>query len=137
LKGVWKERDFVNSLDYWVVNTIDFDPNDWHGQTEIANRTTVRDSNNVPDLGYRFYFDTQYDWDTKILTYFPNEGYFLITDQFHTAKADFFFLAIMDYFRQPKDRLTFSTNGKTMNCLEIYEYDNNFEPHMTDYIRVI
>jgi len=130
LEGVWEERSFVDSLDYWVVNTIDFDRNGTYQA-----RTTVRDSENGPDLGHRFYFDTKYDWDTKILTYFPNEGYFLNTSKFYTPKAKLV-LAIMCYFRQPKAQLTFSADGKTMNYLEIFEYDLNFEPHVANYIRV-
>ena len=54
-------------MDYWVVNTLEF-----KNDSLYQFRTTVRDSETGPDLGYRFYYDDSYGWDGKTFFYSPD-----------------------------------------------------------------
>lgn len=135
LVGTWEIRHLVDSVDYWVVNTLEF-----KNDSVYQFRTTVRESETGPDLGYRFYYDDSYEWDGITLTYSPDLAAWIDyrEEAFYVPKQELL-AGIIDYFRIPTATISFMDNRTRMifqeNCpKEILSCDVPFE--VLEYIKV-
>lgn len=110
LVGNWETRYFVDSVDYWVVNTLEF-----KNDSVYQFRTTVRDSEIGPDLGYRVYYDDRYEWDGMTFKYLPDLAYWIDhrEEGFYVPKQELM-AGIYDYFYQPTAKITFVDNNKKL-----------------------
>ncbi|WP_192347723.1 hypothetical protein [Algoriphagus sp. Y33] len=110
LVGTWENRYFVDSVDYWVVNTLEF-----KNDSVYQFRTTVRDFETGPDLGYRSYYDDGYEWDGSTFIYSPD-----LTSWIDYREEDFYVPkeelvdGIVDYFRIPTATISFVDNRTKM-----------------------
>ncbi|PZX53280.1 hypothetical protein [Algoriphagus chordae] len=110
LVGNWEARYYVDSVDYWVVNTLEF-----KNDSVYQFRTTVRDSETGPDLGYRMYYDDRYEWDGMTFKYLPDLASWIDhrEEAFYVPKQELL-AGIMDYFYQPTARITFVENKEKL-----------------------
>ncbi|MEP0710938.1 hypothetical protein [Algoriphagus sp.] len=110
LVGSWESRYFVDSVDYWVVNTLEF-----KNDSVYQFRTTVRDSEAGPDLGYRMYYDDRYEWDGMNFKYLPDLAYWIDykEEAFYVPQQELR-AGIIDYFHQPIARITFIDNKERL-----------------------
>ncbi len=135
LVGTWENRSFVDSVNYWVVNTLEF-----KNDSVYQYRTTVRDSENGPDLGYRFFYDDNYEWNGNTFTYSPDLAAWIDhrEEDFYVPKQELL-AGIIDFFGIPTAAISFRDNRTKMiyqeNCpKEFLPCDVPFES--VEYIRV-
>ncbi len=135
LSGTWEDRFYVDSVDYWVVNTLEFKP-----ENQYQFRTTVRQTETGSDLGYRFYYDDSYEWDGETFSYSPDLASWIDhrEENFYVPKEELN-AGIIDYARMPTASLIFEENNTKMifqeNCPEdILPCEDPFESK--EYIRV-
>ncbi|WP_057939629.1 hypothetical protein [Algoriphagus resistens] len=119
LSGIWEERFYVDSVGYWVVNTLEF-----KSDNEYQFRTTVREVEAGPDLGYRFYYDDSYTWDGETFSYSPDLASWIDhrEENFYVPKEELN-AGIIDYVRMPTASLVFEANNTKMIFQEICPED--------------
>ncbi|WP_339707798.1 hypothetical protein [Algoriphagus aquimarinus] len=122
LIGAWENREYVDSLNYWIVERYDF-VNDSTYDINV----TVRETEGGEDLGYRFITRGWYDYKGEDFTYYYAdvlmiEDYFLREGNELFAPKDDLRAVIVDFFREPTASLTFSSDRKQFvfqdECLE-------------------
>jgi len=103
LDGVWEQRVYVDSVDFWVVNSFEFKAN-----LTYQFRTTVRKTASGEDLGFRYVHDDSYTWDGINFIYFPNIVNWIDTrgKAFYVQKQELL-LGTIDYQYAPEASLTF------------------------------
>ena len=138
--GTWENRVFVDSLDYWFVESYMF-KNDSIFDIEW----TVRQTETGPDLGYRMIATSWYNLDENIFKYYYSDVLFYwrvdndSAPTYYVPKGDLQ-PAVVDFFRIPEGILTFTADKRKFefreNCIQ-------FDPDMEcvqlpskEYIRV-
>lgn len=111
LIGTWENRVFVDSLDYWFVESYSF-KNDSIFDLEL----TVRQTETGPDLGYRMISTSWYDLEGSTFKYYYSDAliYFGIDSEGlmkYFAPKEELKPGIVDFFRIPEGTLTFSSDG--------------------------
>lgn len=124
LIGAWENREYVDSLNYWIVERYDF-VNDSTYDINI----TVRESETGKDLGYRFVTRGWYDLQANDFTFTYSEVYQIKNyyipsrDDLYAPKNELRFSEI-DFSDTPTANLTFSSDRKQFDllakCLEYY-----------------
>ena len=137
LSGVWEERNYVDSVDFWVVNTLEF-----KNDSEFQFRTTVRETETGNDLGYRFYYDDTYDWDGKTFNYSPDMAFWIDyrEEKFYTKKEDLK-AGVIDFVSWPSANITFVEGNSKLIFQNICtstnaDYCENAQYPEREYIRV-
>lgn len=120
LIGVWENRVYVDSIDYWIVETYDFVNDSTYDIT-----VTVRESEMGNDLGYRFVSRGWYDLQADNFQYYYSyalmiENHFVASinaDKVYAPKEELMAIVI-DFFRKPTANLTFSSDRKQFEFLD-------------------
>lgn len=120
LVGTWENRVFVDSLDVWFVETMEF-KNDSIFDLNI----TVREFEKGPDLGYRFKTTAWYSLSKNELTYYYSDCSWLnFSEQRLFADEEDLLLGVVDFFDRPKVELLFSPSRKSFilpqGCLALF-----------------
>lgn len=124
LIGSWENRVYIDSIDYWVVQTYDFVNDSTYDIIE-----TVRETEDGEDLGFRFVSRGWYDLQGESFTYYYSDvlmldNYFMdsINPGNLYAPKEELKAFIIDFFREPTAKLSFSASGKEFvfldECLE-------------------
>jgi len=117
LIGAWENREYVDSLNYWIVERYDF-VNDSTYDINV----TVRESETGKDLGYRFATRGWYNLQANDFTFTYSEmyqikNYYLPSrDNLYAPKNELRFSEI-DFSDTPTANLTFSSDGKQFELL--------------------
>ncbi|SEF77563.1 hypothetical protein [Algoriphagus boritolerans] len=140
LIGTWEKREFVDSLDLWFVDIMEF-KND--SIFEIS--SIVRDSETGPTLGYTLVATSWYNLDGDTFKYYYSDAlmHFYLPGQddavLYVPKAELK-PVILDFFRKPEGVLTFSSDRRMFllqpNCLIINEENDCVQFPVKEYIRV-
>lgn len=64
LIGIWEHREFVDSLDVWYVETLDF-----KNDSVFEQYLTVRQTEEGANLGYRQYSEAKYSQDAERVSF--------------------------------------------------------------------
>jgi hypothetical protein len=120
LVGKWENRVFIDSLDVWFVETMEF-KNDSIFDLNI----TVRQSETGPDLGYRFMTTAWYSLGENELTY-----YYSFSSWLNYGEKRLFVdeedleAGIVDFFQRPKVEFQFGSNRRSFilpqGCLALF-----------------
>lgn len=141
LIGTWEKREFVDSLDLWFVDIMEF-KND--SIFEISG--VVRDSETGPTLGYTLVATSWYNFDGNTFKYYYSDA--LIHFYFPMGEEDAVRYVpkselkpvIIDFFRKPEGVLTFSSDRRIFqlqpNCFVINEERDCVQFPLEEYIRV-
>jgi hypothetical protein len=135
LVGTWETYYFIDSVDYWVVNSLEF-----KNDSVYQFRTTVRESEKGPDLGYRLVYDDRYEWDGIMFTYSPDLAYWidLRSEKFYAPKEELS-AGIIDIFSQITARISFVQNKTKMIFQDVCSENSlgcSIEILTTEYVRV-
>lgn len=136
--GTWESRVFVDSLDLWFVETLEF-KNDSIFDLTI----TVRELETGPDLGFRLVTTSWYNLEGDTFKYYYSDVlmYFGHHEEapLYVPKSELN-AGIVDFFRIPEGILTFSSDRRRFqfqeNCLTINPSIACFEFPVKEYIRV-
>lgn len=118
LIGAWENREYVDSLDLWFVESYMF-KNDSVFDVE----RTVRQTETGPDLGYQMISTSWYNLEGSTFKYYYSDALIYFggdsdgTRVYFASKEDLK-PAIIDFFRIPEGTLTFSADGRTFNFQE-------------------
>lgn len=108
LIGTWENRNYVDSLELWFVNTYNF-----RNDSIFDITSTVRETEIGNDLGYRLISTAWYNLESDIFQYYYDDGLFHFgggeDDPLYVPKKDLK-PGIIDFFRIPKGKLTFSND---------------------------
>lgn len=139
LIGTWEKREFVDSLDLWFVDVMEFKNDSIFDLTSI-----VRDTETGPTLGYRMVTTSWYNLDGETFTYYYSGGLFYFgpwdrDKPFYVAKSELR-PGVIDFFRRPEGVLTFSDNRRKFQFLEnCFSFNNEgdcLQLPIKEYIRV-
>lgn len=138
LMGTWEHREFVDSLNIWIVETKEF-KNDSVFDLSI----TVRESETGPDLGYRMITTSWFNLEGDTFKYYFSDAltYFRNSEDapLYVPKSELR-AGIFDFFRIPEGVLTFSSDRRRFqfqeNCLVINPDAACLEFPVKEYIRV-
>jgi hypothetical protein len=113
LIGVWENRVYVDSTDYWIITSLDFETD-----STYENRITIRKKENGPDLGYRFVMPVRYTIDGSRIAYSFDIARWIDTrgPLPYAPKEDLIF-GFADYWGQPMATLTFYNQMKELDFL--------------------
>ncbi|WP_111671666.1 hypothetical protein [Algoriphagus litoralis] len=139
LIGTWEKREFVDSLDLWFVDVLEFKNDSIFDLT-----TVVRDMETGPTLGYRMITTAWYRLEGANFTYYYSDGLF------HSAPLDGEFPfyvpqselrpGVIDFFIKPEGVLTFSSDRRMFqfqpNCFAFKEGQDCFQFPLEEYVRV-
>ena len=120
LVGTWENRVFIDSLDVWFVETMEF-KNDSIFDLNI----TVRESETGPDLGYRFMTTAWYSLGKNELTYYYSNCSWLNFGErrIYGAQKDLV-NGVVDFFQRPKVEFLLSPSRKSFilpqGCLALF-----------------
>lgn len=116
LMGTWENRNFVDSLDLWFVETMEFKNDSIFDLTQ-----SFRNSEMGQDLGYRLMATSWYNFKDSTFKYYYSEGIF----HFSTPRNPALYVpkselrvGVIDIFRIPEGVLTFLSNGKKFRFQE-------------------
>lgn len=118
--GTWENRVFIDSLDVWFVETMEF-KNDSIFDLNI----TVRELETSRDLGYRFKTTAWYSLDDNQLTYYFSGSSWLDFNEkrIYVAQKDLV-NGFVDFFRRPKVEFQLSSDRKSFTlpegCLALF-----------------
>ncbi|MGM0946429.1 MAG: hypothetical protein ACQEW9_14685 [Bacteroidota bacterium] len=106
LIGTWENRTYVDSLDYWFVESYTF-----KNDSIFDLKTTVRDLEAGTDLGYRMTSTAWYNLEGDVFQYYYSDAliYFAFRpdDPLFVPKEDLR-AVVIDFFRVPKGKLSFT-----------------------------
>lgn len=105
LIGTWESRVYVDSLDYWFVESYAF-KNDSIFDIEW----TVRNTETGPDLGYRMTAASWYELEEDTFKYYYSDV-LMEFESLYVPKEELK-PAIVDFFRIPQATLTFSQDRR-------------------------
>ena len=136
LIGDWENRVYVDSLDYWFVQSYRFVNESTYDIIE-----TVRRTEGGEDLGYRLITRGWYDYKGEDFTYYYDDV--LMLEDYYRRDGNEFFApkddlraVVVDFFRHPIASLTFSSDRKQFvfqdECLDYVDEC----PVSKTYIRV-
>lgn len=122
LVGTWENRIFVDSLDVWFVETLEI-----KNDTLFDNFQTVRDTEDGPDLGYRFFSEARYSFEGNIFSFYASSDFYM----YGIADSRPLFMpksklgpVMVERFSESAE-LTLSSNFKEMDyqyiCPEVFE----------------
>lgn len=140
LIGTWENRVYVDSLDYWFVESYSF-KNDSVFDIEI----TVRQTESGPDLGYRMISTSWYNLDNNTFKYYYAYAltHFSVDSEalpVYYAPKEELSATIVDFFGIPEGELTFSPDKKKFefqeNCLKLDPSMECIQFPSKEYIRV-
>lgn len=138
LMGAWENRVYVDSIDYWIVETYDF-VNDSTYDINV----TVRESEMGDDLGYRFISRGWYDLQADDFTYYFSDALMIDNSFVASNNADKVYApkeelvaVIIDFFRRPTANLTFSADRKKFEILDECMESMSECPSSKTYIKV-
>ena len=138
LFGTWENRNYVDSLEVWFVNTYQFRNDSLFDVT-----STVRETEIGEDLGYRLISSAWYNFDGDIFQYYYDDGLFHFggrdDDPLYVPKKDLK-PGIVDFFRIPKGKLTFSSDLRQFtfqeDCWAVSSTNDCIEFPAQTFIRV-
>lgn len=139
LLGTWEKREFVDSLDLWFVDVMEFKNDSVFDLTGI-----VRAAETGPTLGYRLLTTGWYNLDGETFTYYYSDGLFYFgpvdgDSPFYVAKSELR-PGVVDFFRRPEGVLTFSSDRRMFqllpNCFSFNEDQDCLQLPLQEYIRV-
>lgn len=118
LIGTWENRVYVDSLEYWFVESYMFKNDSVFDLTE-----TVRQAETGPELGYRLISTSWYNLEMGIFKYYYSDALFFfgggseVPRKYFVPKEELN-LGIVDFFGIPEGKLTFSADGRKFNFQE-------------------
>jgi hypothetical protein len=140
LIGTWEKREFVDSLDLWFVDIMEFKNDSIFEITGI-----VRNSETGPTLGYTLVATSWYNLDGNTFKYYYSDA-LIHFDIFGGEDAVLYVPksesdpVIIDFFRKPEGVLTFSADRRSFqllpNCFVIKEENDCIQFPLEEYIRV-
>lgn len=138
LIGIWEHREFVDSLDVWMVESMEF-----KNDSIFDINMTFRDSETGPELGYRLSATSWYNLEGDTFKYYYSDAllHFEYGEdaKLYVPKEDLK-PAIVDFFRIPEGVLSFSADRRRFqfqeNCLVINPDIDCFQSPKKEYIRV-
>jgi hypothetical protein len=139
LIGTWEKRQFVDSLDLWFVDVMEFKNDSIFDLSSI-----VRETETGPTLGYRLVTTSWYNLDGNTFTYYYSDGLFYFGHL--DGKAPLYVPkselrpGVIDFFRKPEGVLTFSSDRRIFqfqpNCFVFNEDRDCIQFPLEEYIRV-
>ncbi|WP_026966326.1 hypothetical protein [Algoriphagus terrigena] len=118
LMGTWESRVYVDSLDYWFVESYAFKNDSIFELTK-----TVRQTETGPDLGYQLISSSWYNLESDTFKYYYSDAliYFGVDSEsqrvYYGSKEDLR-PGIVDFFRTPEGILTFSSDQRSFEFQE-------------------
>lgn len=140
LIGTWENRQFVDSLDIWIVESLTF-----KSDSVMGVEHTVRETETGPTLGYRLISEGWYDLEGNVFRYYYSDAliYFGGGDDSEAlpyAPKEELNAGIVDFFRIPEGDLIFSQNNNKFefqeDCWQVNSDEECIEFPLRTYIRV-
>ncbi|MEB2776673.1 hypothetical protein SYJ56_15215 [Algoriphagus sp. D3-2-R+10] len=116
LIGTWESRSYMDSLDIWIVDSYRFKSDSVFDLT-----ATVRKTEFGEELGYRMTASSWYNLEESIFQYYYSDALIYFgggeNGPFYGPK-DKMNPGIVDFFRVPKGKLTFSSDMRQFTFQE-------------------
>ncbi len=141
LLGNWEHREYVDSLDVWIIETMEV-----KNDSIFDLKVTVRDTETGPTLGYQMITTAWYDLAGETFRYYYADGLYYfgsiddIEDPILYVPKEELTPGIVDFFRIPEGVLTFSEDRRSFqfqpDCLIINTENDCIQFPLKEYIRV-
>ncbi|WP_026951902.1 hypothetical protein [Algoriphagus mannitolivorans] len=138
LLGTWESRVYVDSLNLWFVETMEFKNDSIFDLTQ-----SFRSSETGPDLGYRLMAPSWYNLEGSTFKFYYSNGLFHFSTPndpaLYVPKSELK-VGVADIFRIPEGVLTFTSDRKKFkyeeNCFVVSPNNPCIQLPPKEYIRV-
>ena len=138
LVGTWENREYVDSLGLWFVETLEFKNDSIFDLTK-----SVRDSETGPELGYRLVAPAWYNLEGNTFKYYYSYAFIHFSSDvdpvLYVPKSELK-AGVVDIFRIPEGVLTFMDNQNKFqfreNCFGLNPKDPCVQLPTKEYVRV-
>ncbi|UZD21037.1 hypothetical protein PBT90_15810 [Algoriphagus halophytocola] len=137
LIGTWENRNYSDSLEVWFVESYTFRNDSLFDVTASVRKTEIGE-----ELGYRLTATSWYNFEAGIFQYYYSDAMIHFGGEnqpFYAPKQDLK-PGIVDFFRVPKGKLTFSSDLRQFtfqeDCWSVNEENDCIEFPAKTFVRV-
>ena len=134
LSGIYEARNFVDSLNLWVVSAYEF-----HKKGTYEYRISIRESEEGEDIGFNRIYPATYEWDGLMMNYIPKNGHGVpfSGNELFLPKNELvsYDNIVFDYFRPLQASLTFTESGAKMIYQEIFPESWGYTVEACEFVR--